>query len=113
MTVLHVNTGNNVQRARQRLLARYHNDELSDFMNGAVRKHVGIIPEGVTWGGQSQRVFDALSGDFMVPAIGVVDALLAAGELSPDLEYFPLSDSGDRLFISRHAQQILGLGYRV
>lgn len=77
-------TGNNIQRARQRLLARYHNDALAEFMNGPVREHVGddIIPEGVTWGGQSARVFDALAADFMAPIIGVVDALLAAGVLN-------------------------------
>jgi hypothetical protein len=38
------------------MLARYHNDELSDFMNGGVRKYVGIIPEHVMWGGQSSQV---------------------------------------------------------
>lgn len=71
--------GSNVQRARQRLLARYHNDALAEWMNGPVRKHVGLVPEGVTWGGQSARVFDALGADFMAPVIGVMDALLAAG----------------------------------
>lgn len=41
--------GDQVQRSGQRLLARYHNDALSDFMNGPVRERVGIIPANVTW----------------------------------------------------------------
>ena len=49
-------------------------------MNGDVRRLLGdVVPEHVTWGGQSQDVFDALAGDFMVAVIDAVDALLAAG----------------------------------
>lgn len=45
-----------IQASMRRLLARYHNDALSDFMNGSVRKRVGIIPDHVSWGGQSAKV---------------------------------------------------------
>ncbi|CAL8470937.1 g10479 [Coccomyxa elongata] len=68
-----------LQASMRRLLARYHNDALSDFMNGSVRKRVGIIPDHVSWGGQSAKVFEELSGDFMVDVIKVVDDLLASG----------------------------------
>ncbi len=47
---------NRLQASMRRLLARYHNDALSDFMNGSVRKRVGIIPDHVSWGGQSAKV---------------------------------------------------------
>lgn len=43
-------------KAARRLLARYHKDALADFMNSSVRKKVGIIPDHVTWGGQSGKV---------------------------------------------------------
>lgn len=45
-----------VAASARRLLARYHNNALADFMNGSVRKHVGIIPGNVSWGGQSAKV---------------------------------------------------------
>ena len=74
--------GGRLQQAGRRLLARYHNDALAEFMNGDVRALLGdVVPGNVTWGGQSQEVFDALSGDFMVAVIDVVDELLAAGVL--------------------------------
>jgi len=43
-------------KAARRLLARYHNDALADFMNSSVRKKVGIIPDHISWGGQSGKV---------------------------------------------------------
>ncbi|PQQ14103.1 serine carboxypeptidase-like 51 isoform X2 [Prunus yedoensis var. nudiflora] len=38
-----------------------------------------IIPDNVTWGGQSDYVFTAMTGDFMKPRINEVDELLARG----------------------------------
>ena len=49
-------------------------------MRGDVTRRLGIIPEGVSWGGQSDRVFKNLAGDFMVDSIAAVDAVLEAGE---------------------------------
>lgn len=51
------------------------NDDLSSLMNGPIRKKLGIPPE-VTWGNQSEAVFDNLSGDFMNSVIDDVDYLL-------------------------------------
>ncbi|XP_012082500.1 serine carboxypeptidase-like 51 [Jatropha curcas] len=63
--------------------AKYHpssaSDGLYDFMNGPIRKKLIIIPENVTWGGQSRLVFQGLIGDFMKPRIQEVDELLAKG----------------------------------
>ena len=49
-------------------------------MRGDVSRRLGIIPEGVSWGGQSDQVFKNLAGDFMVDSIAAVDAVLEAGE---------------------------------
>lgn len=61
-------------------------DPLADWMNGQVRAKLNAgpgaaIPAGVTWGGQSDAVFAALSGDFMRPVVDGVDALLAGGAI--------------------------------
>lgn len=45
-------------------------------MNGPIKEMLRIIPANVTWGGQSQLVFDALTEDFMKPVISVVENLL-------------------------------------
>lgn len=63
-----------------RVLARHHSDPLTDFMRGDVTKRLGIIPENVTWGGQSGQVFESLAGDFMKDSIASVDAVLDQGE---------------------------------
>ncbi|WJX44070.1 Serine carboxypeptidase-like 51 [Trifolium repens] len=49
------------------------------LLNGVIKKKLKIIPENVTWGGQSNDVFGALEGDFMKPRIDEVDQLLAKG----------------------------------
>lgn len=54
-------------------------DDLANLMNGAIRKKLKIIPQNVSWGGQSDLVFSALNGDFMKPRIDEVDELLAKG----------------------------------
>ncbi|QCD88075.1 serine carboxypeptidase-like 51 [Vigna unguiculata] len=53
--------------------------DLDTLLNGVIKKKLKIIPENVTWGGQSGEVFDFLSGDFMKPRINEVDELLAKG----------------------------------
>ncbi|CAL0329048.1 unnamed protein product [Lupinus luteus] len=53
--------------------------DLSELLNGPIKKKLKIIPENVTWGGQSNKVFSVLQGDFMKPRINEVDELLANG----------------------------------
>ncbi|XP_009372480.2 serine carboxypeptidase-like 51 [Pyrus x bretschneideri] len=55
------------------------NDDLGSLLNGAIKKKLKIIPDDVTWGGQSDYVFSAMTGDFMKPRINEVDELLAKG----------------------------------
>nr|DBA21821.1 TPA: hypothetical protein GDO54_012950 [Pyxicephalus adspersus] len=54
-------------------------DELSELMNGPIRAKLKIIPDSVTWGGQSAEVFRNMAGDFMKPVVNIVDELLGAG----------------------------------
>ncbi|KAK3043633.1 hypothetical protein RJ639_001695 [Escallonia herrerae] len=54
-------------------------DGLDTLLNGVIKKKLNIIPENVTWGGQSDLVFTSLAGDFMRPRINEVDELLAKG----------------------------------
>ncbi|XP_042876881.1 retinoid-inducible serine carboxypeptidase-like isoform X1 [Penaeus japonicus] len=49
---------------------------LDKFMNGPVRDKLKVIPKNVTWGGQSGKVFEALSDDFMTSAVQNVEMLL-------------------------------------
>ncbi|KAI4334311.1 hypothetical protein L6164_019022 [Bauhinia variegata] len=53
--------------------------DLDSLLNGVVKKKLKIIPENVTWGGQSDLVFTNLEGDFMKPRINEVDELLVKG----------------------------------
>lgn len=55
---------------------------IEDLMNGPVRALLKIIPDNVTWGGQSGAVFSAQSGDFMRPVVDSVDALLKDGRVN-------------------------------
>lgn len=52
--------------------------DLDALMNGPMKKKLSI-PSKVTWGGQSSRVFEEMSGDFMVDVVATVDNLIAAG----------------------------------
>ncbi|KEH29940.1 putative carboxypeptidase C [Medicago truncatula] len=54
-------------------------DALGTLLNGVIKKKLKIIPENVTWGGQSNEVFTYLEADFMKPRIDEVDQLLAKG----------------------------------
>ncbi|XP_078439749.1 serine carboxypeptidase-like 51 [Wolffia australiana] len=53
--------------------------DLGSLMEGPIRSKLKIIPENVTWGGQSELVFKALRDDFMKPRIAEVDELLSRG----------------------------------
>ncbi|XP_010940510.1 serine carboxypeptidase-like 51 isoform X2 [Elaeis guineensis] len=52
---------------------------LDDLMNGIIKKKLKIIPQNVSWGGQSGGVFDSMVKDFMKPRISEVDELLSLG----------------------------------
>lgn len=64
------------------LVLKFEDDELSKLMNGKIKEKLHTIPPNVTWGGQSQDVFEALSGDFMVPVTNIVGQLLNLTRLS-------------------------------
>ncbi|KAI9076246.1 hypothetical protein K1719_041819 [Acacia pycnantha] len=53
--------------------------DLDTLLNGVIKKKLKIIPENVTWGGQSGDVFTFMESDFMKPRINEVDELLAKG----------------------------------
>ncbi|KDP43941.1 hypothetical protein JCGZ_05408 [Jatropha curcas] len=53
--------------------------DIYSLMNGVIRKKLGVIPNNVSWGDQSDDVFDSMAGDFMRPRINEVDELLAKG----------------------------------
>ena len=52
----------------ERHVSSLQEEDLTALMNGLIRRKLRIIPENVTWGGQSAEVFDALEADFMEPA---------------------------------------------
>ena len=60
-------------------VGRLQQQSLSDFMNGPIRKKLGIIPNDVTWGGQSAEVFAKQSIDFMKPTVKDVTQLVNSG----------------------------------
>ncbi|KAK2166842.1 hypothetical protein LSH36_34g00008 [Paralvinella palmiformis] len=72
-----VNWYNILQWARQykRHVEVYAND-LHQLMNGPIRDKLKIIPKNVTWGGQSEQVFEHLKEDFMKDIIMTVSKLL-------------------------------------
>ena len=51
-------------------------DQIAKIMNGQIKEELGIIPNNVTWGGQSNDVFSAQNVDFNKPVITSVDYLL-------------------------------------
>lgn len=59
---------------------KYLNDPLDNLMNGDLKRKLNI-PQNVTWGGQSEAVFNYLSGDFMNPVIEDVERLLNSTSL--------------------------------
>ncbi|XP_013392846.1 retinoid-inducible serine carboxypeptidase [Lingula anatina] len=73
------------ERLVHRNLAHLSSDSLDQLMNGPIRKKLGIIPRNVTWGGQSDKVFEHLKEDFMKPVVNVVDELLRMSNLSVNI----------------------------
>ncbi|XP_031485824.1 serine carboxypeptidase-like 51 [Nymphaea colorata] len=64
---------------RYRRYLEENHGSLSDLMDTVVRKKLRIIPKNIQWGGQSDVVFNSLSGDFMKPRVNEVDELLRRG----------------------------------
>ncbi|KAI0236967.1 Retinoid-inducible serine carboxypeptidase [Lamellibrachia satsuma] len=64
-----------------RHVSKLYGKSLSELMNGPIRKKLAIIPSNVTWGAQSQMVFEKQSGDFMKPVIDTVDRMLNKGDI--------------------------------
>lgn len=62
-----------------RHVGMYQRQSLDQFMNGAIRRKLGVIPSRVRWGGQARAVFQAQSGDFMKPVITTVSKLISYG----------------------------------
>jgi len=62
-----------------RHLKVYEADPLDALMNGKIRDKLKIIPQNVTWGGQSGMVFQYMETAFMKPYISQVDFLLQQG----------------------------------
>lgn len=60
-------------------MTRTHTNTLSDLMNGPIRKKLGIIPDDVTWGGQSQMVESSQYNDIPSSVLSDVGQLLSYG----------------------------------
>ena len=75
------NTAGNTARDRlyARHVGRFHTSPLKELMNGPIRKKLGIIPDDVTFGGQSVDVYTHLEGEIMKPVISYVSKLLNYG----------------------------------
>jgi len=54
-------------------------NQLNTLMNGPIKTKLNIIPANVTWGGQSNNVFEYMQGDFMRSGVNAVDTLLNEG----------------------------------
>lgn len=65
-----------MKRLGKKWLRKLHDDPLTTLMNGQIKSMLRVIPKNVTWGAQSDAVFQALAGDFMKPVIGIVESLL-------------------------------------
>ncbi|CAK6438001.1 unnamed protein product [Pipistrellus nathusii] len=72
-------TQNHLVQLYQRHVRHLNRDDLNQLMNGPIRTKLKIIPKDCSWGGQANNVFLNMEGDFMKPAISVVDELLEAG----------------------------------
>ncbi|GAU91639.1 hypothetical protein RvY_03860 [Ramazzottius varieornatus] len=71
-----------LRKLYQKHVAVHQKDALDALMNGPVRKRLGIIPENVTWGGQSAEVFINQEEEFMKPVTHAVDFLLSKTTLN-------------------------------
>jgi serine carboxypeptidase 1 len=70
-----------MKRLLMRNVGEFYQNSLYSLMNGEIKKKLKVIPDHVSWGGQSARVFSALSGDFMNPVVSEVDYLLNSTNL--------------------------------
>nr|CDJ96751.1 Peptidase S10 domain containing protein [Haemonchus contortus] len=66
-------------RQFNRHVAALQTDALSNYMDTTVRNKLGIIPDNVKFGAQSNAVFNKQQGDFMKPNWDTVDELLMNG----------------------------------
>lgn len=57
-------------------LSNFHDDKLTQLMNGQIKNMLRVVPKNITWGAQSDAVFKALAGDFMKPVVNIVESLL-------------------------------------
>ncbi|XP_068708968.1 retinoid-inducible serine carboxypeptidase-like [Montipora foliosa] len=67
------------QKRFPRYIARTHSDSLFELMNGPIRKKLKIIPDFVTWGGQSGMVAQAQKLDIPSSVLSDVSKLLRDG----------------------------------
>ncbi|KAK3761613.1 hypothetical protein RRG08_040308 [Elysia crispata] len=72
----HPEAENYLDKLKLRHLKPLHNDALSTLMNGPIREKLKIIPKNVSWGGQSELVFEAMSEDFMKNVTSTVNKLI-------------------------------------
>ena len=73
------NSNSIIDSLYDRHAAVYYQNNLNSFMNTAIRKKLGIIPDNVTWGSQATDTFNYQLEDFMKPAIKSVDYLISKG----------------------------------
>ena len=60
-------------------LMRSQSDPLVKLMNGPIRKKLGIIPDNVTWGGQSEMVVETQRNDIPSSVLSDVGKLIRGG----------------------------------
>ncbi|VDM65524.1 unnamed protein product [Strongylus vulgaris] len=68
-----------MNRLFNRHVGFYQRDALSSYMDTTVREKLGIIPDSVKFGAQSNAVFNMQAEDFMKPNWDTVDSLLKNG----------------------------------
>lgn len=60
-------------------LMRSQSDPLAKLMNGPIREKLGIIPDNVTWGGQSEMVAETQRNDIPSSVLSDVGKLIRGG----------------------------------
>ena len=71
--------GDSIDSLYTKLVGVYHQPDLVNFMNTAIRKKLGIIPNNVKWGAQAENLFKYQSDDLLRPVIKEVDYLISQG----------------------------------
>ncbi|XP_072043586.1 retinoid-inducible serine carboxypeptidase-like [Amphiura filiformis] len=95
----------------QRHVQPLQSDDLAALMNGPIKEKLGI-PDDVTWGGQSDEVFEALKEDFMKPVIDIVDDLVTNSDLSVVVYNGQLDLIVDTMGTERWVQKLTWPGLR-